>query len=282
MKLKRYLIELKAVKPIAHGDTLTGVDNSTNVRLFMRTTSVIDGKAVRLPDLSENALRSVIFRKPLHDHLIRFLGIKAGELPQSVVNLLYSGGNMASGALSPTNEIELGHKVKELYPSIDLLGGAVDMFILPRGRLKLTCIPLAKEYLSAIDKLYPEYHDKANMGSIFDWLGEETRTRGTGDESSGNQMLYTYEVLGVGSQFLLELTLDPWTPEPAIGALGLAISEWDGFIGGQSRQGRGRMIIVNHDLPAETEYVQHLEANKEIMRDGLVSGKLGTGRTLCT
>lgn len=280
--MNRYLIKLKAVKPIAHGDTLTGVDNSSNVRLFMRTTAIIGGKAVRIPDISENSLRSVIFRKPLHDHLIEYLGIGKGELPQAVLNLLYSGGNMASGALAPTNEIELGHKVKELYPSLDLLGGAVDMFILPRGRLRVTCFPLAKEYQSSIALLYPEYEQEAAQSSIFDWLGEETRTRGTGDESSGNQMLYTYEVIGTGAQFLVELTLDPWTPEPARSAIAQALTSWDGFIGGQGRQGRGRMAVEYDNLPSADSYLEHLAANKDIMTDGLRTGNLGTGRVLCT
>lgn len=277
----KHQILLQAVTPISHGDTVTGVDNQTNTRIFMRQGMLIDGKPARVPSISENAMRSVIFRYPLHDHLLRALEIERGQVPQSVVNLLFSGGSMASGAKAPTNEIELGHRIKQLYPSIDLLGGAVDAFILPRSRMRLAAWLVAREYLPALRLVAPELADEAASVSAYDMLTEETRTRGTGSESSGNQMLYTYETLAAGAKLLLEVSLDPHTPPATAAAVAHALACWDGYIGGQGRQGRGRMEVVRASIGSADAYLAHLETHRDAMRDGLVTGKLGTERVLC-
>jgi len=58
----RHTILLQATTPIAHGDTVTGIDNQTNTRIFMRQGMIVDGKPARVPAISENALRAVLFR----------------------------------------------------------------------------------------------------------------------------------------------------------------------------------------------------------------------------
>ena len=281
--IKRYIVVLKALEPISHGDTVTGIDNQTNTRLFMRSNMIVNGKPARVPDISENALRSVIFRESLHDDLLTRLAIKRGQIPQAVMNLLFSGGNMAAGSKSPGDEIALGHAVKKLYPSLDLLGGAVDGFILPRSRLRLAAWPVAREFADAIKYIHPDLEDEARQASAFDLLSEETRTRGTGAESEGNQMLYTYETMAAGSKILLEITLDPHAPDETIGSLSQAFASWDSYFGGQARQGRGRMQVIESTLDDQTKgiYTEHIDKYAETMRDGLISGKLGTARILC-
>lgn len=282
MGFKRHTLVLQAATPIAHQDTVTGIDNSSNIRLFMRQQILVNNISARVPAISENALRSVIFRNPLHDHLFQFLCIQPGELPQSVMNLMYSGGNMAAGSKAPTDEIALGHAIKKLYPALDLLGGAVDGFILPRSRLRLAAWIVADEYADLIQLINPELAQEArSAGSCFDLVQEETRTRGTGGESDGNQMLYTYETLAAGTKLLVELTFDPHTPDVTLGAAALALQVWDGYLGGQSRQGRGRVGILQNGLPAADAYMAHLEENKEAMKQGLLDGTLGTGKVLC-
>lgn len=277
----KHKILLQAVSPIAHGDTVTGIDNQTNTRIFMRQGMLVNGKPARVPSISENALRSVLFREPLHDDLLQALAIGRGELPQSVVNLLFSGGNMAAGSKAPGDEIALGHAVKTLYPSLDLLGGAVDGFILPRSRLRMAAWLVAREYAPMLRLMAPELAEEAETVSAYDMLTEETRTRGTGAESEGNQMLYTYETLSAGAKLLVEITLDPHTPEATCASVAYALDKWDGYIGGQARQGRGRMAIIRHDLPAKEAYAEHIELYREAMRAGLVEGTFGTGRVLC-
>lgn len=282
MGFQRHNLVLQAATPIAHQDTVTGVDNSSNMRLFMRQQMLVNNIPARVPAISENALRSVIFRNPLHDHLFQFLGIQPGELPQSVMNLMYSGGNMAAGSKAPADEIALGHAVKKLYPALDLLGGAVDGFILPRSRLRLAAWIVADEYADLIQLINPDLAQEArDAGSCFDLVQEETRTRGTGGESDGNQMLYTYETLAAGTKLLVELTFDPHTPDATLGAAAMALQVWDGYLGGQSRQGRGRVGILQNELPAADAYMAHLEENKDAMKSGLLDGTLGTGKVLC-
>jgi len=248
----------------------------------MRQGMLVNGKPGRVPSISENALRSIIFRETLHDDLLKSLGIGHGELPQSVMNLLFSGGNMAAGSKAPGNEIALGHQVKNLYSSLDLLGGAVDGFILPRSRLRLAAWLVAREYAPMLEHVSPELVEEAKTVSAYDLLTEETRTRGTGGESAGNQMLYTYETIASGAKLLVEATLDPHTPEPTKATLAHAISNWDGYFGGQARQGRGRMAVVNQDLPSADAYIDHVSANRDAMRAGLIAGTLGTERVLCS
>lgn len=277
----RHTILLQSLTPIAHGDTVTGVDNATNTRIFMRQGMLVDGKPARVPSISENALRSVLFREPLHDSLMKALSIGHAEIPQSVMNLLFSGGNMAAGSKAPSDEIALGHAIKRLYPSLDLLGGAVDGFILPRSRLRLSAWLVCREYAPSLRLIAPHLADEAMQVSAYDLLTDETRTRGTGSGSAGNQMLYTYETLAAGAKLLVEATLDAHTPPATKATLTHAMAEWDGYIGGQSRQGRGRMAIVDANLPAATPYVEHLAEHGAAMAAGLRDGSLGTGKTLC-
>lgn len=277
---RRVRMVLTALTPIAHGDTVTGVDNSTNVRLFMRQGLVVNGIPMRSPALSENAMRSVMVRHPLADHLLHTVGVEKGELPQSVMNLLYSGGQMAAGSKAPADEFELGHEVYRCYPSLDLVGGSVDGFILPRSRLRVTCWLLAREYVDLVARVAPELAATADV-SAFDLLTEETRTRGTGSDSQGNQMLYSHEVIAAGAKFFVELTLDAWTPPVTASALAVAIEEWDGFFGGQGRQGRGRMAV---DLLTPLDgrlYRDYVAATRNALKAGLIDGTLGTARVLC-
>lgn len=277
----RHTILLQAVTPIAHGDTVTGIDNQTNTRIFMRQGMIVDGKPGRVPSISENALRAVLFRNPLHDDLLSRLAIGRGELPQSVVNLLFSGGNMAAGSKAPGDEMTLGHQVKRLYPSLDLLGGAVDGFILPRSRLRMAAWLVAREYAPALRLIAPDLVAEAEGISAYDMLTEETRTRGTGAESDGNQMLYTYETLASGAKLLVEVSLDMHTPDSTRASLAHAMTCWDGYIGGQGRQGRGRMAVLASDLTPADAYLAHIEASREAMRQGLTTGGLGTAKLLC-
>lgn len=276
----RYGFILEAISPVSHGDTLTGIDNATNTRIFMRSGRMVRGRANRVPDISENALRSVMFRRSLHDHLLGALGIEKGTLPQPVTNLLFSGGAMAKGSSAPGDEIALGHQLRNLYPSLELLGGAVDSFILPRSRLSLVALPIADEYRDSLEQIAPEVAPMATE-SVFDMVTDEVRTRGTGSESDGNQMLYGYETLAAGAKIYVELTLDAWTSEACKSSVAVAVSNWDGYFGGQARQGRGRMTVAWLNGPTPDAYLEHLDSYGKAMKDGLITGQFGTAKILC-
>lgn len=279
--ITRHKITLQTITPVAHGDTVTGIDNATNTRLFMRQAGHVGERnaPMRVPSISENALRSSMIRRTLHDDLLARLGVGLGELSQGVVNLLYAGGHMAGGVTEPGDQNELGHAVRKFFPSLHLLGGTVDRFILPRSALRLCAWIVCKENLHAIRALAPELEPLAQNSSL-DMLFDETRVRGTGEHASGNQMLYTYETLSAGATIFLELTLDAHKTSILSSCLSQAISGWDGFIGGQGRQGRGRAIIASNDLPTSDEYLAHFSEHSEAMLEGLKTGTLGTKRVL--
>lgn len=281
--MMRMTCELTAVTPIAHGDTHSGINNTSNIRLFMRSAQSMRGAAVLVPDISTNALRTVLFRRPLHDHLLERLAIERGSLSRGVLNLLYSGGSMSPGAQMPGSIGEMAVAIRQLYPSLGLLGGSVDRFILPQSIMRVSAWPIAREYIRAIDAVAPHLVDEAKGVSAFDLVSEETRTRGTGSESEGNQMIYTYETLAAGARFFVELTLDVNADHRHMGAVALAIQRWDGYFGGQGRQGRGRMLITHLTPAAEaTPYLDHIAANAEQMRAGLLDGRLGCEQIVCT
>lgn len=280
----RYTFILETLSPLSHGDTVTGIDNATNTRLFMRQDMVVNGTHLRVPCLSENALRAVLFRHPLHRHLLQTLSIQHGELPQSVVNLLFSGGSMLKGASVPSGVLALGHAVRQRYPSLALLGGSVDRFILPRSDLRVCCWLVASEYVPALQHIAPELAEEAQQLSAFDLLGEETRTRGTGEESEGNQMLYTYEVLATGARALVEVTLSAGASPLVESAVAAALDQYlvhDAYFGGQGRQGRGRLACAALALPSAQPYYKYIAEYADALTQGLTTGELGSGVVLC-
>jgi hypothetical protein len=281
--MRRIIVELEALSPIAHGDTQTGIDNATNVRLFMRSVTTIHGMAMPVPDISPNALRTVAFRIPLHDHLLDALQVERKSLGRATLNLLYAGGAMGAGAKAPGSEGAYGVRIRDLYPSLGLLGGSVDSFILPRSKMRLGAWPVAREFARAIDAVAPHLSEAARETSIYDLVGEETRTRGTGSEAEGNQMLYTYEVLAAGARLVCEMTLDKNADDRDVGAVMVALRQWDGYFGGQGRQGRGRMKVrdVTGAVGSMQPYLDHLAEHAEAMREGLIAGTLGTDRVQC-
>ena len=279
---KRYYWLLEALTPISHGDTLTGVDNATNVRLFMRAGLFVKGVPRKVPAVSENMLRSAAVRIPLHNHLLDVLGIEKKTLPQSVTAILFNGGAVEKGSKAPTDEFMLGHQVKALYPSLDLLGGSTTSFILPPSRLRLCSWILAKENAFVLRHVAPEYETEAQQVSLFDCLFEEVRTQGTGgDGRREDQHLYSYETMAAGTKLLLEATLTAHSSEAAASALMTAFTSWDGFIGGQGRQGRGRMAVLRQPGLSSDPYITHLTAHSDRMREGVLTGTLGTGKGIC-
>ena len=276
----KYSLLLQASTPIAHGDTLSGIDNNSNIRLFMRQQMIVNGIATRIPCISENSLRTVIWRKTLANHLVASTNVTT--LPKTVVNLLYSGGNLMSGAKAPAGELSLGRDLHKHYPSLELLSGAVDNFVLPEGKLRPCAWLVTSEYLPMLRKVAPtEVCQEAENISVFDLIAEETRTRGTGAESEGNQMLYGYETLAAGAQVYMQVDIAHGASELCHSAAGFAIEAWDGFIGGQSRQGRGLMSVKSHDLPSGDVYKSYIQENSEFLASGLESGKFGTEVVLC-
>ena len=275
----KYTAIIEALNPIAHGDT--SMQRGSNETVFMRSKRLVNGNVISLPDVSENAIRHVLFREPLANHL--FLTTKPENVRRAVVSLFYSGGNM--NEKSPGDENTLARQVYEAFPMLELLGGAVNQFILPRSALKLVALPVAREYTPYLENLLSEQQqeivaDCAKL-SIFDFLNSETRTRGTGGDDTDNQMIYGYETLAAGSKFFIRATLNPRTSALAMSALGFALTQWDGYFGAQARQGRGLCAIRQQDFPQGSEYLAYIEQNASRLKGFLETGTLGSAKELC-
>lgn len=308
--ISNFSLVLRSATTISHGDTHTSMGGS-NIRLFMRKNVKLDrGVAMRIPAISENSLRSIIFRQPLANHLIETLELNNEDLYKTVVNFIYSGGNLMSNKQAKeknqeekttenkkkgadSNEFSLAREVMKNYPSFELLGGATDRFILPQSALSLCAWPITKEYTETISLVAGKRNDslskeeseeiveKSRNISVFDLVSEETRTRGTGGESDGNQILYTYETLAEGSEILLRIAFDHGSSDLAKSAAAFALKEWDGFFGGQRRQGHGLIMITKNTLKYDGLYEQYIIKNKEMLRSGLIDGSFGTDYELC-
>lgn len=275
----KYTAIIEALNPIAHGDT--SMQRGSNETVFMRSKRLVQGNVINVPDVSENAIRHVIFREPLANHL--FNTVKPENMRRSVVSLFFSGGNMNEKA--PGDQNTLSRQVYQAFPMLELLGGAVNQFILPRSALKLVAIPIAREYMPYLQYLLSDEQKiitiEQSRLSIFDFLSTETRTRGTGGEDTENQMIYGYETLAAGSQFFIQATVNPKTSSLAVSALGAAITLWDGYFGAQARQGRGLCTIRQHDFPDDQEYRNYIEQKATDLKTFLELGTLGTSKELC-
>jgi hypothetical protein len=279
-----YSLILKALSPISHGDTLTGVNSSSNIRLFMRSLCRVKGLPTRGPTLSENSFRTVAIRRPLAVDLLQRCNFASGsKLSKGVINLLFAGGNLSGGAKSPGDEFSLAQSVFHNFPMLELLSGAVDNFILPQSALRLVIWPITREYEDCLKYVAGEHLvTEASKLSIFDLLGEETRTRGTGDESEGTQMIYTYETLAAGTRFFVKFVLSPYASELCHSALGFSLGRcWDGFFGGQARQGRGLMAIEDANIPDGAAYADYVANSSAKLASYLLDGTLGSGKVLC-
>lgn len=270
---------LTAINPIAHGDTATRTGG--NETIFMRSSRVVDGLVDELPDVSENAVRHVLFREPLANHL--FAHIKPENPTKAAVTTFYNGGNMNDKSFGDENT--LAKQVFTMFPSIELLGGAVNNFIFPRSALKLICLPIAKEYKPYLDGLLDDQQlelSKDNFKlSINDFLANETRTTSNHAGEKENLMIYGYEILAAGCQFYLRASLSPFSSDLAKSALGLALEQWDGFFGGMARQGRGLCRIDAANFPSSELYHNYVVDNAEALKNAIESGTLGSNKVLC-
>lgn len=285
--MNRFQIILEAIRPISHGDTRTGMSNPTNVRLFLREEMMVDGEVLQVPAISENSLRHLLFREPLANDLFASLGIDSG-VSYPVLHFFYNGGALKKGSASPAGSYAIADKVQKLYPSVDLLSGSLDGFILPPGKLRMAAWLVTREYAPYIAKVNQDLAEEAKKISAFELVYEETRIHGAQvpaltKDFDPSPMIFTHEVLAAGARILIEGTFDPWTSAKTKAAAAHALSVWEGYIGGQGRMGRGRVAIAETSgLPDGSAYAEHLEANKDAMRSGILDGTLGSGKLICS
>ena len=285
-KVNRFQIVLEAIRPLSHGDTRTGLSNPTNVRLFLREEMLVNGELLQVPAFSENALRHMLFREPLANDLFNSLGITGG-LSYPMLHFFYNGGALKKGSTSPAGSFAIANRVQSLYPNVDLLGGSLDGFILPPGKLRMAAWLATREYAPYIAKVDRDLAEEAQKVSAFELVYEETKIHASQvpsltKEADPESMIYTTEVLAAGAKILIEGTFDPWTSLVTQSAAARALAVWEGYIGGQGRMGRGRVTVLEtKNMYSDAAYAEHLEANKDAMRAGILDGTLGSDKVVC-
>ncbi len=247
---------------------------------------------LEVPAVSGNSMRHQLVRAPGWQHLCAQLGLKPatpgqGPLPAGVEAIFENGGNIEAGAKQPSNTFALAWQAREKYPLLDLLGGVTDSFDLGESRLRVNAWLVCAENREALAGSKAHDLPEAQV-SAFEMLEDVTHTRQASERGEG-QMIYTFETLIKGARVLARLTLSPFAPTLARGALAAAVETFlaqDNTLGGQAARGfgavRGEWLAHPEDGDARAQYEKYLADNKESLVAGLRDGTLGTGHVILT
>lgn len=246
--------------------------------------AIQSAQVVEVPAVSANSLRHQIVREPCWLHLCDRLGLRAGQpgqgpVPAGCEAVFYNGGNIASGAKQAPNAYMLAHRIRALYPSLDLLGGVTDTFDLGESKLRCAAYLVCAENRKALEGTTAYDLASAHI-SVFDMLDTVTMTR-QGESKALGQMIFTAEMLTAGVQILYRMALAPQTARLTQGALLAGVKWWtehDATIGGQAARGFGHCIgqwLADPDLEPLDDYEAYIAMQHDALIEGLVSGKLG-------
>jgi hypothetical protein len=235
---------------------------------------------VQVPAFSANSARHEVVREPALWHLLNALDMPFGTLPASVAALFYNGGNIASGAVSPSNAYALAQIIRATYPSAGLLGGCTDSFMVGESNLRVNTWLECRENNDAL-----ALAGLRSDISVFELLDRETLTRHAGRVGRG-QMPFSFETLATGCQVLVRFALTPYATALEVGALACAVEAFrtaDATLGGNSARGFGVSTSEWHGEPPgnSEQYEAYLAENAEKLRAGLLDGTLGTNRIVC-
>lgn len=243
-------------------------------------------RRLEIPHVTANSLRHQMLRQPAMMHLMKALDIEPETLEPGVEAIFYNGGNIKAGATQPNNPNLLAKTIRNTFPSLDLLGGVANSFDLGESLVTVHSILVCAE----TRHLLPEWARSlpAAEVSAFDLIEDFTLTRQAGRTGEG-QMIFGFEGLAAGAQFLVTLTLKPYTSTLARGAMMAALKEWtkSPVIGGASARGFGQMHIEDWhtedqagDEAALTEYNEYLQNHAEGLKNELLNGKMGCDKVV--
>lgn len=245
-----------------------------------------------VPVITPNSVRHQLVRTPSWEHLTRTLGIPPayagqGPLPLAAESIFVNGGNIKPGAKQPQKAFALAGRIRQTFPSLDLLGGVTDSFDIGESALKVSAWLVCRENREGLPASLQDC--PAAQVSAFDMLDQFTETRIATINNEG-QMILIFEVLAPGSQLYVRLYLAPWTQPLARGALVCAVREYmQGLpiIGGKSARGYGMMSTDTlSTFPSADDdaalYEQYLAERRDELVGWLVDGTLGAGVVVCS
>ena len=210
------------------------------------------------------------------------------ELPTGVKALFENGGNIAKGKSAPSTSYSLAQTIRNKYPSLALLGGCTDTFMLGDSNLhSVTPFWFGREFNTPLEAIF----DVRAEHSVVDMLDNWTLHRHSGRTHDQSPMPYSFETIQAGAQLYVDFQLSPWCSKLEVGAFIKALLTYmniDSGIGGQTAKGFGKVKVEFHkELPDKfmhyaEAYQSYLEENQFELQEGLKSGELCCGQVVCT
>jgi len=269
-------ITFRTVSPLAHGSDQT-VGNSM---LFRRTEVLSDtGATLNLPYFSGNAFRGKM-RRLLAAHYLDSIGLKPNKSKPPVelwfFYSLYSGGmldqskkvikDMDSKALekllgaSGSTKLDGITEFRNMVLPLSVLGSAVGTRII-EGRI------MASDFRP---RCYEWGTGDIPAESLFRWtFGTKREDYEKHEENSS--MIYDTEVVREGAVFDGGIDLRGHTIDIEKSCLGrgLQLMIDEGYVGGASRTGFGRIDLQIENLPSPAKYDTYLADHKDVILDYL-------------
>lgn len=253
---------LTALSEIHHG----GDEQTGNVRLLrsVKVWSEDDGRIVRLPVISGNAIRGVLRRKLMEDMLER---IDYGPMSPKLHHALYTGGILEStGDVSGALDLPARRTLAETLPPVALLGTAVLNDMVP-GQLAVDFArPLCRETAPFLAMAgYDDPRLRTNVRAFRDFTF--TTRRDDLRDGDSHQMIVTFEYFAAGTQFAHAFRLKHPTAilEACVGAM-LELWAADPAIGGKAAGGFGQLHLDYPDAPDPTLYYDYLESSGDVIK----------------
>lgn len=263
---KEYKGIIKVISPLHHGsDENAGID-----RLYRRMDIFVNGKVERIPIISGNSIRGLM-RDLLAYHFIQTVGIES--LTLGVYDLLFAGGSLSKGAKVGKVEVQKINQIREMLPSLRLLGGALSNHIMG-GEFNCGIAWLVSsetEFLTGIP----------STDSYFMYLSEDFGTRKDNLLKDGNivaekrqnpiQMKYNCEVVMAGAEFAHSFQL--LSSNDLVKSClmkGIALLKNYGHLGGKAAIGYGEVLYRYEDSDTKENgdiYEKFLVENKKEIID---------------
>lgn len=220
-----------AVTPIVHSGGNEGIST-----LLRREVFIIDGKPIRVPVISGNAIRGVL-RRIVAKAMLELLECDPTQLPPLAYHLLHDGG-IIQEAVHVEPDVDFLRQVRALLPNISLFGGCVRQTPLSGRLIVSPAVPICKET--------QPYTGIDSVLSLSDIVGEIMFTRR--DDREGEklpdavQMRYFVECFNAGTEFVHSFIVKSNVPQE-IGALHLAIQRFTEcpYLGARSAVGLGKV-----------------------------------------
>jgi hypothetical protein len=248
---------LEALAPIQHGgDEKTG---STPVLRSITHWDPIQGRHVRLPFVSGNAIRGVLRRLVFRDLLGR-LGVPPSGIHPKVYHALFSGGILEStDETTGLVDLAMRRQVRDTVPAIGLFGCSVGNQMIPGSLRVRHAMPVCSEYRAYLPPELAadpraEHSVRTFTDVAFATRRDELREEREADEQAV-QMKVEFEAFVPGTLFTHGFAL-VYASELEASCLGNAIELWRSqpYIGGKAGSGYGELRIAYDGAPDPDPY----------------------------